>query len=443
MKPTRIHMADRTILGRGRDGIAMLAIASALSCAQAEPGRPPEGKPGPSASALATPPPAKPDQAEPGGPARITLQSTVLGEERKILVRTPEGYERGSARFPVLYLTDGDRHIGHTVSTVEFLAANGRMPEVIVVGISNTDRTRDLTPTKASMKNEAGKEMKLPTAGGADKFLEFIEKELVPHVEKSYRTQPYRVFAGHSFGGLFAVHALVSKPELFQAVISVAPSLHWDDAVVVKRAEQLLSSRPELDRTVFVTLGDEPGEPMAAFKRLQEIAAKKSPKGFQMEAVHMPDEDHGSIVMRSHYFGLRKVFDGWRMPKDPSTPGVAKSLDAVDAHYKTLSKRFGFDIAPPEPLVNQLGYDFLFDDKTDEAIAVFKSNVERYPGSANVYDSLAEAYEKKGQLDLAATNYGKAVKVAEETGQPNLEIFKTNFARVSGKAKPAPTCQPL
>src|SRR4051812_9296465 len=118
-------------------------------------------------------------------PERLVVKSQVLGEERTVLVRTPAGYARGSERFPVLYMTDGDAHIQHTSATISFLARNARMPEMIVVGITNTDRTRDLTPTRVEQlpgNPQAG----FPTSGGADKFLKFIETELIPLVESKY-----------------------------------------------------------------------------------------------------------------------------------------------------------------------------------------------------------------------------------------------------------------
>ena len=119
-----------------------------------------------------------------GGPAKLTIKSSVLGEDRTILVRTPPGYETNKLAYPVLYMTDGDAHIAHTSSTIEFLSRNGRMSEMIVVGITNTDRTRDLTPTKGIGPNAA----QFPTAGGSDNFLKFIETEVMPEIEKRYRT---------------------------------------------------------------------------------------------------------------------------------------------------------------------------------------------------------------------------------------------------------------
>ncbi|HEY9434296.1 MAG TPA: tetratricopeptide repeat protein, partial [Blastocatellia bacterium] len=107
----------------------------------------------------------------------------------------------------------------------------------------------------------------------------------------------------------------------------------------------------------------------------------------------------------------------------------------VESHYKKLSAKFGYAIQPPEPLMNNLGYQLMGAGKMDDAIAVFKSNVERYPHSANVYDSLAEAYEKTGKFDLARPNYEKAVQLGTQNNDPNLKIYKTNFDRVDEMLK--------
>src|SRR5262245_51706236 len=106
---------------------------------------------------------------QPGG--RLTIKSQVMGEDRVILVHTPPGYETGDQRYPVIYMTDGAAQLGHTASTIAFLAQNGRMPQMIVVAIANTDRTRDLTPTNGTAPPGGGKGNQFPTSGGADKFL--------------------------------------------------------------------------------------------------------------------------------------------------------------------------------------------------------------------------------------------------------------------------------
>ncbi len=368
--------------------------------------------------------------------ARLTVKSSVLGEDRAILVRTPAGYEQNNQSYPVLYLTDGDAHMGHTASTIEFLARNGRMSETIVVAIPNTDRTRDLSPTKPDTKGATGAPQ-FPTAGGADNFLKFIETELIPDIEKRYRVRPYRTLAGHSLGGLFAIHALLARPEVFQSYVAVSPALQWDNQVTVKRAEDFFKNRKELNATLFVSLGDEPGGIEDGFHQFKQILAKNQVKGFDWDAQQWADEDHGSVVMRSHYVGLRKIYDGWQMPRDRDMGTIAGGLKGADEHYRKLSEKFRYEIQVPEAMVNILGYQALGGGRTDEAIAIFKRNVERYPESANVYDSLAEAYETTGKLELAAPLYEKASTLGQKNNDPNAALFTANFTRASDKLKQA------
>jgi uncharacterized protein len=369
-----------------------------------------------------------------GAVKTFSLKSTVLGEDRVILVRTPIGYETNKLRYPVLYMTDGDAHMGHTASTIEFLENNGRIPDLIVVGVTNTDRTRDLTPAKSTQKNAAG-ELQFPTAGGADNFLRFFETELIPQIEKEYRVQPYRILAGHSFGGLFAIHAMMTKPGLFNSYIAVSPSLQWEDAEALKRVEEFLKNQKELRVTLYTSIGNEPGRIGESFDKFKEALSKTNIKGFEWQAERLDDEDHGSVVLRSHYFGLRKVYEGWQGPRDPKSGAVLGGLKGADEHYKRLSERFGYSIPVPENLINQMGYQFLADGKPDDAIAVFKANVERYAGSANVYDSLAEAYERGGRIDLAEPLYDKARTLGQQNNDPNAAVFKANYERAHAKLK--------
>jgi predicted alpha/beta superfamily hydrolase len=364
----------------------------------------------------------------------LTLKSAVLGEDRVVLVRTPVGYETNKLSYPVLYMTDGDAHMGHTSSTVEFLTRNGRISDLIIVGIPNTDRTRDLSPVKSTAKNAAG-ELQSPTSGGADNFLKFIETELIPHIEKQYRVQPYRILAGHSLGGLFAIHTMISKPGIFNSYVAVSPALQWENSEALKRAEEFLKNQKEMKVTLFVSLGNEPGAIGETFDSFRALLAKTNIKGFEWQAERMDDEDHGSVVLRSHYFGLRKVYDGWQAPRDPQSGAVIGGLKGVDEHYKKLSAKFGYSIPTPEILINQLGYQLMFEGKPEEAIAVFKANIERYPMSANPYDSLAEAYERGGKIDLAAPLYDKAQVLGQQNNDPNTAIYKTNYERVSAKLK--------
>lgn len=365
----------------------------------------------------------------------LKLSSQVLKEERTLLVSLPANYARSTERYPVLYLTDGDAHLTHTRGTVDFLARNGLIPNLIIVGITNTDRTRDLSPTRASIRRPDGTVQDFPTSGGAPKFLEFFEKELFPFVESNYRTAPYRVFAGHSFGGLLALHAFAARPELFNACIAASPSLNWDDDYPQRKIQALLKGRKELQRTLFVSMADEEkNDPRPnRFDKLQELLKGNSAKGFVWEAKAMPEEDHGSVVLRSHYWGLRRIFDGWRM--DGAKPAT---LDEIKAHYNSLSQRMGYPIPAPEATINLAGYRLLGIGRLEEAIALFRRNVEQYPASANVHDSLGEGLEQAKRLEEAHASYARAAEQALKTGDPLLETFRRNRDRVASALKSKP-----
>ena len=354
---------------------------------------------------------------------RLTIKSQVLGEERVALVRTPPGYDTNDQHYPVLYMTDGDTYIVHTGATIQLLSSrSSRVPEMIVVGITNTNRTRDLTPTASKVPGEES------GGGGGDNFLKFIETELIPTIEKNYRTVPYRILAGHSFGGLLALHALVTKPDLFNAYLASSPSLQWDKQVEVAKLDEFLKGHTELNGTLILTLANETGDMRTGYDKAKALLGRQQLKDFTWHSSLMEDEDHGSVPLRSFNFGLQRIFEGWQ----PKQETVAKGATAVEEHFKKLSDKYKFTVLPPEGLMNNVAYRMLREGKKEEAIAVFKGNVERYPHSANVYDSLAEAYEKSGKLDLARANYERAVELGTKNKDAALQTYRANFDRVSG-----------
>jgi len=359
-------------------------------------------------------------------PVPVQLESKVMSETRTILVRTPASYARGNRAYPVLYMTDGERQIGHTAAVVDFLAREGRMPEVIIVGINNTDRTRDLTPTRV----ESTPFGNTATSGGADRFLDFISTEVIPHVEKHYRTQPYRVFAGHSFGGLFALHTFFTRPQLFHAVVAVSPTLTWDNRYVYRRATEWAKGA-ERPATLLISVGNEGADLDREFDALKTLLQKK--KSLDFEAVRFADEDHGSVVLPTHYAGLRKAFEPFRFVFGPPTEDPKALYARAREHYAKTSTRFGFTVPIPEQTLNRIGYSLLQAGHVQESIEAFRANAATWPESANVYDSLGEAQERAGALDEARASYQRAAELGKASGDPNTAVFERNAERLGKK----------
>src|SRR5215831_4303772 len=177
-------------------------------------------------------------QADSGTPIpRATsyhFASRVLGESRVIDVALPAGYERDSTqRYPVLVVLDGEFEHEIAASIARFYATMSQLPPLIVVGIRNTDRNHDFTPAPVA-GFDAPPEAQRP--GGAAAFLSFISDEVVPWIDRSYRTAPLRVLVGHSLGGLFALYTIAQRPDLFTGYLIMEPSAWWKRRRMARRS---------------------------------------------------------------------------------------------------------------------------------------------------------------------------------------------------------------
>lgn len=135
----------------------------------------------------------------------------------------------------------------------------------------------------------------------------------------------------------------------------------------------------------------------------------------------MPNETHPTVSHRSFEEGLAAVFGDWPVSEALIFAG---DVGAVEAHFASVSALFGHEFPVPEDLVNQMGYLQLQIGRGERAVPIFRRNVELYPSSANVYDSLADALEPAGALDEALRNRDEAVRRAEQVGDDRLELFR-------------------
>lgn len=336
----------------------------------------------------------------------FTLSSEILGEERPYFIYLPENYQENGNPLSVMYLLDGHNNFHPTTGIIKHLNRNGRIPNMMVVGIPNTtDRTKDLTP---AIKKDMEAKKQFATAGGADNMLAFIKDELIPHIDKNYNTGPFKILTGHSFGGIFAVNALLSEPDLFDAYLSISPSMWWDKQNLVARADSFLQTKPKLDCYFYMTMGDEGNDMLGGAMKLAALFEEMEEPGLNWDFKVMKEETHGSIPHRSTYYGLEAIFKDWFVV-DYSKLYAIGGMNGVNDHYAKVSEKLGYDLSPSETDINNLGYVLLANKNIDGAIAVFLENIKLFPKSANVYDSAGEAYMEKGENDLAIKYYKESM----------------------------------
>lgn len=232
------------------------------------------------------------------------IPSTILNEKRILNIYLPEGYNKNdTTEYPVIYLLDGsaDEDFIHIVGLVQFNSFEwiNRVPKSIVVGIANVDRKRDFTfPTTI----ESDKKL-YPTTGHSDKFIDFIEKELQPYIDKKYKANHSKTIIGQSLGGLLATEILLKKPSLFNKYIIVSPSLWWDNGSLLKQPSKILNKSFDQPTDIYIGVGKE-GLTPTEVPRVMEVDANlladkiKSIKNKSLKVYfdYLPEENHATIL---------------------------------------------------------------------------------------------------------------------------------------------------
>ncbi len=235
----------------------------------------------------------------------IEIPSNILNENRILNIYLPNNYEKDSQKkYPVIYLLDGsvDEDFIHVAGLVQFGSFPWikMIPESIVVGISNIDRKRDFTyPTT----NEKDKE-EFPTTGKSENFINFIEKELQPLIDKTYRTDLTKTIIGQSLGALLATEILFKKPNLFDNYIIVSPSLWWDNESLLKFAPKKYLTT----KSIYIGVGKEgPNMERAAkelYQKLQPISNDNTKLFFEF----FEKQNHGDALHLAVYDSFEKIF---------------------------------------------------------------------------------------------------------------------------------------
>lgn len=253
----------------------------------------------------------------PEGASLVSVRSRALGEQRELIVHLPESYARDAQRrYPVLYVLDGSSEDIHTARSARLMARIGVMPELIVVGIPNVSgsgRQRDYTPPFMAQDTEDARGQ-----GQADRFLAFIKTEAVPFVEANYRTASSRMLAGHSRGGLFVVYSLIADPNLFDARFAHSPALWRDESALVARLGEFLSAHPDLETSLYLSLGSEEVPKMAAaFEAARAGLRNSAGPRVHWKAEVVAGADHQRNGEMATPLGFRALYCGWK-------PGAAE-----------------------------------------------------------------------------------------------------------------------
>lgn len=272
------------------------------------------------------------------------------GETYRIFVAGPKDIPPGNGA-PVIYLSDGNSNFPVVLAAAQKQARAGLQAVVVGIGYPTDDqevhrrrRAVDLTPkTSPEWIKSNAPQMGDVETGGNDRFLAFIEDELKPAIERKFRIDRSRqTLFGHSFGGLFVLHALFSKPESFQTYVASSPSIWWNDGSVLEQAKAFAkdNSGENHSARLFVSIGSleqrpGPGAPIqrapsAGQKNMSEaakgLAESLKASGVTVEFREFAEENHGTVVLPAASRGVRFALEDKAQGPPPASSGKANAF---------------------------------------------------------------------------------------------------------------------
>ncbi|WP_339840891.1 alpha/beta hydrolase-fold protein [uncultured Maribacter sp.] len=362
----------------------------------------------------------------------VTMFSDTLNQERTILIHLPKSYNDtiyAPKNYPLLFLLDAQEHFELATGILNFMSNrldSKLIPEFIIVGIKSENRISDYTPTNSTINPEGVFVDAFKVSGNSNKFLSFVEYELLPKIRKDYRTAPFKILTGHSLGGLIVASDYISDGSLFDGYIAIDPSLWWDDGLLTKFVQSSEFNQEEDSTKKMYISGANNSNSIIdttamrvnqekfykAIKSKLNIASKVKYEIFE-------NEDHGTIPLPSIYKGLQFIFENYKM-----NGMLGASANEIQKHFNNISQTLGMKLRPEERVIDILGNYFLEStNEIEKAISYFELNVTNYPNSYHAYYSLAIAESTYGQLEKAKLNYEKSLELKPDNiiAQENLK----------------------
>nr|WP_315486146.1 alpha/beta hydrolase-fold protein [uncultured Undibacterium sp.] len=343
---------------------------------------------------------------------RHTLHSARLNEDRELLIALPANYadEPGTA-YPLFVVLDGEANFGFTATTLDVLSRGGAVPKMIVVGVVNTNRWRDLTPIP-----EPG----IPNSGGGPGFQSFLADELLPWLEQHYRLSGFRVISGHSLGGVTAISILHKAPSLFDAYLALSPSLEAGEGYLVPEIEKQFKYSGGLDKMLYLSLADEQGS-RPYFERLESLLSFNAPADLQWVAERFGEnDDHMSSRVSSGLSGIRWLFRDWRLTAAQgfrmSDPERQRWAARASRRYKQL-RDWG------EQDMTNAAYWGL-EHNPVRALQLFREATKRWPDSYYALSCLGEGLQRTGDVKAALVLFERALTMARTDKSDQVPYFE-------------------
>lgn len=332
---------------------------------------------------------------------KVELASEVLGESRTATLFLPKEIKKP---LPVMYVLDGEWNHDFVKGTVGLFRRWNRIPDMAIVSVDNINRTRDFTPTEDDAR--------FPGSGEADKFLQFLKDELIPFLEAKYMMSDERILFGHSFGGLFALYTLKKSPALFDAYISVSPSVWWKDNFMYGDYSDAFDSGKPF---VYATAGThDRGNTAALQTYIEFLTTSGLADKIELHWDIHEGENHYTNVSATLHEGLKKLF-----PVNPFESQVIKAWEdegeeGVSKWYRDTQKAYGFRFRLPKDAIRIYAYSLHSEQGKSREAMEFMSWLATISGDDyQVFYFLGVIAQEAGLKEKAMSNFEKALELGK------------------------------
>jgi predicted alpha/beta superfamily hydrolase len=349
----------------------------------------------------------------------VELHSEILKENRKILIHLPEDYATSEKLYPVIYLLDGNRHLPHAILAEDILQSQSLIPEAIIVAITNNSGTR-----------------RRDLSSGKNKFLKFMQYEVIKFVSEQYRTSGHRTLFGHSMAGAFTMEVFATAPKIFENYLAASPVIQMNKSELITKYRALKLSDINDKKFLYLTMGNKAAEGKSAsdaFGQFVQLMNNKSTNDLSWHHERLPRQVHMTTPYTTLYAGLTYAFNDYQTPtylglKDFEEKG---QLQGLKDYYIKRSRKYSTSPEVPESAFRSLGFALFDDGHESKGVEILKNNAKNHPSSLRALNALAQVYEGVEQPNNALSTYKKAVQLAREMSSGNLEHFERQVKRLS------------
>jgi len=377
-----------------------------------------------------------------------TIYSESLSGERAFYVHLPDGYSHSNHQYPTLYILDGQMHFTSAVGMQKSIGNETDVPEMIIIGIENVyPKRRDLTSRKK------------------EKYTLFLKNELIPHIEKLYRTNNERIIFGWEWGSSFSSYLLFQKDQLFNAAISSNGA--FSDEKIINEYRALPSGS---DKYLYIANSVRDIFTIDSSDKLERLLQEKPIKNIVWQYEKFNNETHSSLPYLAMYHGLRHYYHNFSSLEFYSIQHFEDfgGISAIKAYFKKRAKRFSFsekiDDSTKNNLIwlswkrnnfkyfdffmdefqdvlstkryqsnywqNRLAQFYLANNDFDKAQFHFEYGIEKFKGNAEIYSGLSQVYYAKKSKTKAISSISKAIEIAKTSKDDNLSRYVSFLEKI-------------